>query len=130
MPPPPSSALPAGAVPISHFPVSLFSRSLSLLLDILPSPQFASAPPSIAGSDGSLAKESTFLSLFAFLLSNSSFYSLRRLSRYPGLLQAGHLRSELHTSLLFSSRYRGRPHLCLFQHPPGYLFPRECSSQL
>jgi len=105
MPPLPSSALPAGAVPISHFPVSLFSRSLSLPLDILPPPQFASVPPSIAGSDGSLVKEGTFLSLFAFLLSNSLFYSSRHLSRYPGLLQAGHLCSELHTSLLFSSRY-------------------------
>jgi len=130
MPLPPSLALPAGAVPISHFPVSLFSRSLPLLLDILPSPQFASAPLSIAGSDSSLAKEGMFLSLFAFLLSNLSFYSLCRLLRYPGLLQAGHPCSELHALLLFSSRYRGRPHLCLFQRPPGYLLPRECSSQL
>jgi len=105
MPLPPSSALPAGAVPISHFLVSLFSRSLLLLLDILLSPQFASAPLSIAGSDGSLAKEGMFLSLFAFLLSNLSFYSSHRLSCYPGLLQAGHPCSELHTSLLFSSRY-------------------------
>jgi len=114
MPPPPSLAPPAGTVPISHFPVSLFSRSLLLPLDILPSPQFASAPPSIAGSDGSLAKEGTFLSLFAFLLFNLSFYSSRSLLRYPGLLQAGHPCSELHASLLFSSHYRGRPHLCLF----------------
>jgi len=105
MPPPPSSAPPAGAVPISHFPVSLFSRSLLLPLDILPSPQFASAPPSIAGSDSSLAKEGMFLSLFAFLLFNLSFYSSRSLSRYPGLLQAGHPCSELHASLLFSSHY-------------------------
>ena len=35
MPPPSSSALPVGAVPISYFPVSLFSRSLPVLLDIL-----------------------------------------------------------------------------------------------
>ena len=130
MPPPPSSAPPAGAVPISHFPVSIFSRSLPLPLDIFLSPQFASAPPSIAGSDGSLAKEGMFLSLFTFLLSNSSFYSSRRLSHYPGLLQAGHPRSELHTLLLFSSCYRGRPHLCFLQRPPGYLFPQECGSQL
>jgi len=33
-----SSAPPAGAVPISHFPVSLFSRLLPVLLNILPSP--------------------------------------------------------------------------------------------
>jgi len=130
MPLPPSSALPAEAVPISHFLVSLFSRSLPLPLDILPSPQFASAPPSIAGSDGSLAKEGTFLSLFTFLFSNLSFYSSHRLSRYPGLLQAGHPCLELYALLLFSSRYQGRPHLCLFQHPPGYLLPQECSSQL
>ena len=130
MPSPPSSALLAGAVPISHFLVSLFSRSLPLLLDILLSPQFAFVPPSIAGSDGSLAKEGTFLSLFAFLLSNLSFYSSRCLSRYSGLLQAGHLCSELYASLLFSSRYRGCSHLCLFQRPPGYLLPRKCSSQL
>ena len=77
MPPPPSSAPPAEAVPISYFLVSLFSRSLPLLLDILLSPQFASAPLSIAGSDGSFAKEGTFLSLFAFLLSNLSFFTAR-----------------------------------------------------
>jgi len=105
MPPPLSSALPVGAVPISHFLVSLFSRSLPLLLDILLSLQFASASPSIASSDSSLAKESMFLSLFTFFLSNLSFYSSCRLLRYPGLLQAGHLCSELHTSLLFSSHY-------------------------
>jgi len=108
MPPPSSLALPVGAVPISHFPVSLFSRSLPLPLDILPSPQFASAPPSIAGSDGSFAKEGIFLSLFAFLLSNLSFYSSCHLSRYPGLSQARHPCSELHASLLFSFCYRGR----------------------
>ena len=130
MSPPPSSAPSAGAILISHFLVSLFFRSLPFLLDILLSSQFASAPPSIAGSDSSLAKEGTFLSLFAFLLSNLSFYSSRRLSRYPGLLQAGHPCSELHASLLFSSCYRGRPHLCLFQCSLGYLLPRECSSQL
>ena len=130
MPPLPSLALPAEAVSISYFLVSLFSRSLPLLLDILLSPQFASAPPSIAGSDSSLAKEGTFLSFFVFLLSNLSFYSSHCLSRYPELLQARHLYSELHTSLLFSFRYRGHPHLCLFQRPPGYLLPRECSSQL
>ena len=130
MPPLPSSAPPARAVPISYFPVSLFSRSLPLLLDILSSPQFASVPPPIAGSDSSLAKEGTFLSFFTFLFSNLSFYSSRRLSCYPGLLQAGHPCSELHASLLFSSCYRGRPHLCLFQRSPGYLLPRECSSQL
>jgi len=123
MPLPPSSAPPAGAVPISHFPVSLFSRSLPLPLDILLSPQFASAPPSIAGSDSSLAKKGTFLFLFAFLLSNLSFYSSHCLSRYLGLLQAGHPCSELYASLLFSSCYRGRPHLCLFQRPPDYLLP-------
>jgi len=123
MPLPPSSAPPAGAVPISHFPVSLFSRSLPLPLDILLSPQFASAPPSIAGSDSSLAKKGMFLFLFAFLLSNLSFYSSRCLSRYLGLLQAGHPCSELYASLLFSSCYRGRPHLCLFQRPPDYLLP-------
>jgi len=38
MPPLPSLALSVGAVPISHFLVSLFSRSLSLPLDILPPP--------------------------------------------------------------------------------------------
>ena len=75
MSPPPSSAPSAGAIPISHFLVSLFFRSLPFLLDILLSSQFASAPPSIAGSDSSLAKEGTFLSLFAFLLSNLFFYS-------------------------------------------------------
>ena len=130
MPPLSSLAPSAGTVPISHFPVSLFSRSLPLLLDILPSPQFASAPPSIAGSDGSLSKEGTFFSLFTFLFSNLSFYSSHRLSRYPGLLQAGHPCLELYALLLFSSRYQGRPHLCLFQRPPGYLLPQECSSQL
>ena len=130
MPSPPSSVPSAGAVPISHFLVSLFSRSLPFLLDILLSPQFASVPPSIASSDSSLAKEGTFLSLFAFFLSNLSFYSSCCLSRYPGLLQAGHSCSELYASLLFSSCYRGCSHLCLFQCPPGYLLPRKCSSQL
>jgi len=86
MPPLASSALPVRAVSISHFPVSLFSRSLLLSLDILLPPQFASIPLSIAGSDSSLAKEGTFLSLFTFLFSNLSFYSSCHLSCYPGLL--------------------------------------------
>jgi len=100
-----SSAPPVRAVPISHFSVSLFSRSLLLSLDILLSPQFTSASPSIAGSDGSLAKEGTLLLLFVFLLSNLFFYSSRRLSCYLELLQVGHSHSELYALLLFSSRY-------------------------
>ena len=53
---PPSSAPSAGAIPISHFPVSLFS-------------QFASVPPSIAGSDSSchdLAKRLSHYLIFLF----------------------------------------------------------------
>jgi len=105
MPPLASSALLMGTIPISHFLVSLFSRLLLLSLDILSPSQFASAPLSITGSDGSLAKEGMFLSLFIFLSSNLSFYSLCRLSCYLGLLQAGYSCSELHASLLFSSHY-------------------------
>ena len=105
MPPPASLALPVRAIPISHFLVSLLFKSLLLSLDILLPPQFTSAPLSITGSDGSLAKEGMFLLLFAFLPFNLSFYSSYRLSCYPGLLQAGHSCLELYALLLFSSRY-------------------------
>ena len=105
MPPPASLALPVRAIPISHFLVSLLFKSLLLSLDILLPPQFTSAPLSITGSDGSLAKEGMLLFLFSFLLFNLSFYSSYHLPHYLGLLQAGYLHSELYASLLFSLHY-------------------------
>jgi len=66
MPPLTSSALPAGTIPIPYFLVSLLSRSPFLSLTFLLLSQSASAPLSIAGSDGSLSKEGIFSFSFCF----------------------------------------------------------------
>ena len=71
LPPMPSMTSPAPAVraiPIPHFPASFFFRSSLSFSDSYLLPQSVSAPPSITGSNGSLAKKGTFFFLFSFLL--------------------------------------------------------------
>ena len=113
MPPPTSSALAAGTIPISHFPVSLFSRSSLLVLTLIYFLSLLLHLRPLLVLMVVLLRKVRFSFLFAFLLFNLSFYSLHRLPHYPGLLQARYLCSELHASLLFPSRYQGHPYLCL-----------------
>jgi len=103
MPPSVFSAPLAGAIPIPHFLVGLFSRSsflsltfiylFSLLLHLRPLLVLTAVLP----------RKVYFYFPFAFLLSKLSFYSSHHLSCYPGLLQTGYSCSELHAPLLFSS---------------------------
>jgi len=105
MPPPVSLALSARAIPISYFPVSLFSRSsllfltliyfLSLLLHLCPLLVLTAVLPRKVYSPFP----------FVFLLSKLSFYSSHYLSYYLGLLQVEYLRSKLHALLLLSPYY-------------------------
>ena len=105
IPPLVSLVLSVGAIPISHFLVSLLSRSsllfltliylLSLLLHLRPLLVLIVILP----------RKVYFPFFFVFLLSKLFFYSSCRLSHYLGLLQTEYLHSELHTLLLFSFYY-------------------------
>ena len=112
MPPLTSSAPAVGAIPIPHFPVSFFSKSSLLVLILIYFLSLLLHLHLLLALMAVLLRKVCF-SFFSLFFFNLSFYSSRYLPRYPGLLQAGYLCSELHALLLFPSYYQGRPYFCL-----------------